>query len=389
MDNPLISIIMPLKNNERYFPNAIKSVFDQEYDNWELIIMEGISDDNTGKLADSYANNNSKVKVFHIDERMYESTNLGISKANGDYITVLNSDDKLMPDALRMAAEYIQKYDIDLFFFPVEVIACDETQNYLYDCSSDILNFMPQEIVIIGKENVRRNWTNLFFSGLMQNQLNVYRKSTVKDIRFRNDYYGADYLFNIDVLPKIESIAYYPKFFYEFYMYQTSDKMNASIGKYYDYIFDMYNECYNRTMTVFVNNNCENPTFKKLLRETRIKDFHEEIESYKLDSCYLTPIDKVLLIFKHASYLKDIYAAEGRYDELENEVLNNCYEHISKMESISGISEEMASLLLGIIELVETEDKNKDEVDIKRIYQMVMNYYNPAHVGFTKLKKLI
>lgn len=203
LNEVLISIIMPVRDNERLFPNAVKSVLDQSFQDWELIIVEGRSTDNTAKLADDFAASDQRIRTFHIDEWMYESTNIGIYEAKGSYVAVLNSDDLLMPDALQRAAENIYAYDVDVYLFAVANFECDLQQNILSSEADDTIARMPKGFVIRDKAEIKKNWVNLLNTGLLNNQLNVYKKELVADERLRNDIFGADYYFNLTLLPKI------------------------------------------------------------------------------------------------------------------------------------------------------------------------------------------
>ena len=92
------SIIMPVYNNERYFPLAVESIEKQDYDHYELIIIDDGSTDKTGDIADALSKNNLHIKVVHQENQwIYSSCNNGLALAPGDYIFILNSDDRLMP----------------------------------------------------------------------------------------------------------------------------------------------------------------------------------------------------------------------------------------------------------------------------------------------------
>ncbi|MCR4757886.1 MAG: glycosyltransferase, partial [Butyrivibrio sp.] len=213
---PLISVVMPVKDNERFFPKAVESILNQEYKNWEFIIVEGMSSDKTSVLADDYAKSDERISVIHADEWIYESLNLGISEAKGDYITFLNSDDLLMPDALLTAANYIKCFGTEMFLFAVNTTECDKDQKILTQDADKVIEYSKDPFVVEGDAECRRSWESIMRAGLLNNQLNVYKKSVIKDIRFRNDIFGADYFFNLQVLPKAHSFAYYPKCLYRF-----------------------------------------------------------------------------------------------------------------------------------------------------------------------------
>ena len=91
--NPLVSILMPAYNSEEFISQAIDSVLNQTYATWELIIADDGSKDETRKIINSYSD--ERIKCFHNNENKgyLKTWNRLISKANGEFITFLDSDD--------------------------------------------------------------------------------------------------------------------------------------------------------------------------------------------------------------------------------------------------------------------------------------------------------
>ena len=90
---PLVSVIMPAYNGEKYIGAAIESILNQTYDNFELVIIEDKSTDNTLKVIQEY--NDSRISLFlnSSNRGIAYSTNLGIAKSKGEYIALLDDDD--------------------------------------------------------------------------------------------------------------------------------------------------------------------------------------------------------------------------------------------------------------------------------------------------------
>nr|WP_297703719.1 glycosyltransferase [uncultured Butyrivibrio sp.] len=88
------SIIIPVYNVERYINKAITSVLEQEYDDYEVILVDDGSTDSSGKVCDDVAEKHDKFKVIHQDNSgLSAARNIGISNAHGEYIILLDSDD--------------------------------------------------------------------------------------------------------------------------------------------------------------------------------------------------------------------------------------------------------------------------------------------------------
>jgi glycosyltransferase involved in cell wall biosynthesis len=89
------SIIMPAYNAEKYIQKSIESVLDQSFANWELIIIDDLSKDNSKKTIESFAKKDKRIKpIFkEFNSGSADSRNMGIEKAIGKYIAFLDSDD--------------------------------------------------------------------------------------------------------------------------------------------------------------------------------------------------------------------------------------------------------------------------------------------------------
>ena len=103
-DNNLISIIMPTYNCAKYIGLSIESVLVQTYSNWELIIVDDFSSDNTKESINIYLND-KRIKYIKLDENKGAALarNKAIEVANGDYIAFLDSDDIWNKNKLKKA----------------------------------------------------------------------------------------------------------------------------------------------------------------------------------------------------------------------------------------------------------------------------------------------
>ena len=89
---PLVSIIMNCHNGERFLKEAITSVYDQTYSNWEIIFWDNFSSDKSAEIAMSY---DERVKYFFNQNKtsLGEARNLAMNKASGKYVCFLDCDD--------------------------------------------------------------------------------------------------------------------------------------------------------------------------------------------------------------------------------------------------------------------------------------------------------
>lgn len=101
---PKISIITIAYNSEKTIEQTIKSIVSQSYPHKEYIIVDGLSTDNTLNIVNSYAHKIDCI-ISERDNGISNAFNKGISKATGDLIVLINSDDELLPEALQLVAD--------------------------------------------------------------------------------------------------------------------------------------------------------------------------------------------------------------------------------------------------------------------------------------------
>lgn len=90
---PLVSVIMPAYNGEKYIGDAIESILNQTYDNFELIIVEDKSTDHTLDVIHGYEDSRISLYLNECNRGIAYSTNLGIEQSKGKYIALLDDDD--------------------------------------------------------------------------------------------------------------------------------------------------------------------------------------------------------------------------------------------------------------------------------------------------------
>lgn len=92
--NPLISIIVPVYNGDKYLSRCVDSILNQTFQDWELLLVDDGSTDKSGEICDEYATKDKRVKAFHKENGGVSSArNIGLDNANGDWITFVDSDD--------------------------------------------------------------------------------------------------------------------------------------------------------------------------------------------------------------------------------------------------------------------------------------------------------
>ncbi len=112
---PLVSVIMPAYNGEKYIGAAIESILNQTYENWELIIVEDKSTDNTLDVVQKYKDSRISLYLNPSNKGIAYSTNLGITQSKGKYIALLDDDDLATEHRLEWQTDFMEEHsEIDI-----------------------------------------------------------------------------------------------------------------------------------------------------------------------------------------------------------------------------------------------------------------------------------
>lgn len=170
MNLPLISVIIPIYNVEKYLPRCIESVISQSYKNLEIILVNDGSTDNCSKICDNYLLKDSRISVIHKKNGGASSArNEGLEKVRGEYITFVDSDD------------YIHPLFVEKLFRLCEDHRCKLAQCDFEQGTEDEFNERPQKAItkIMSKENL---FDTREFKIIPCGKL--YHKSLFLDVRF-------------------------------------------------------------------------------------------------------------------------------------------------------------------------------------------------------------
>lgn len=113
---PVVSVIIPTYNRGHFIVESIRSVIEQTYKNWELIIIDDGSEDNTGEIIQRLGC--ARIRYFRINHcgRLGKVRNLGIEMASGQYIAFLDSDDLWIKDKLELQLAFLEKHEVKFSF---------------------------------------------------------------------------------------------------------------------------------------------------------------------------------------------------------------------------------------------------------------------------------
>lgn len=200
---PLISIIIPVFNTENYLSKCLDSVLSQSYIHLEVIIVDDGSFDNSGKICDEYAIKDKRIKVIHKENGgVSSSRNVGIEKANGEWLMFVDSDDELSHSCIETLSKgFDTKYDMIIGGYELT----DEAGNTTYTINrNDVFVWDVNQCL-------RDVYRSAFFSynGYCFNRLFRHRIIKANNLCFNETIYSReDGLFLVQYLLKCSNLAY-------------------------------------------------------------------------------------------------------------------------------------------------------------------------------------
>jgi glycosyltransferase involved in cell wall biosynthesis len=147
-----ISIIVPVYNAEKYLPQCIGSILSQTVTDFELLLIDDGSSDRSGKICDEYSRNDFRIRVFHKENSGVSSArNFGIDKAQGEWITFVDSDDWLATNFLEQMLNKARELNVDAVFCNCYYVFENEavqkiiyTENTIEDGKSMLKRFLTR-----------------------------------------------------------------------------------------------------------------------------------------------------------------------------------------------------------------------------------------------------
>ncbi|MBP4141193.1 glycosyltransferase family 2 protein [Flavobacterium sp. P4023] len=201
MKNPLVSIITPAFNSEKYITESIQSVLNQTYQNWEMIIVDDASSDATISIIEEFIKKDNRIKIckHHENAGTGIARNTALNETSGKYIAFLDADDVWKPTKLEKQVHFLQINKIPFTFSFYEII----------DENGKALNKRIESPLIL-------SYQQLFFCNYVGNLTGIYDvdyfgKISISSIRKRQDWMlWLRILQKIKSAPVIpESLAYY------------------------------------------------------------------------------------------------------------------------------------------------------------------------------------
>lgn len=230
---PLVSIIIPVYKSENFIANAVASVQKQSFTDFEILLIDDGSPDNSLSVCNDLASSDSRIKVFHKENGgLCSARNLGIANATGKYIAFLDHDDEYMDGYLEDNISLIEKYNADVVKFGRinKVWTTKEDFKLVHEIKFNRIPNLKDGVAYFDKKGIADSfckfrdavktmyiWDGIYSSALIKNN----------NLRFDEGYrYGhEDNRFNLDVFEHAESAVFNNK---EYYLHNYDFNISTS-----------------------------------------------------------------------------------------------------------------------------------------------------------------
>ena len=201
MDNPLVSIITPSFNSEKFIAETIESVQNQTYQNLEMIIVDDSSKDQTAAIIEQFVANDSRIQFFQLEKNSGAgiARELALSKAKGNYISFLDADDLWKPLKLEKQLQFLKENKLHFTFS-------------FYDCIDEDGNVLNKRV----EAPLNLSYRQLFFCNYIGNLTGIYEVNYFGKIAISTTRKRQDWMVWLTILKKVktakpvpESLAFY------------------------------------------------------------------------------------------------------------------------------------------------------------------------------------
>lgn len=203
-DKPLVSVLVPVYNYEKYLPKCLDSLVNQTYENLEIILIDDGSTDKSGEICDAYAEKDARIVVRHKENGGIGSAyKMAFEMCTGDYIAFVDSDDYLDLQSYEKQVDIALKTDADIV----------ESGEYMVGLDGKIRStFQLQEDAILGNEEVMIDY--LVRNTLTPLGMKFCKAELYKGIIIPSVSVGIDEIISIQVMLKAKKVVKTDEVFY-------------------------------------------------------------------------------------------------------------------------------------------------------------------------------
>ena len=261
MDNsyPVFSIIVPIYNTANYLHRCIDSILSQSFTDFELILVDDGSTDNSGEICDIYVKQDDRIKVFHKkNEGVSIARNVGLENVRGEWIVFVDSDDWVEVNWLEVVNQKINLINADLYTFGIRRLS-DKTIYYEYLPP----NIVEENITFIKSKHYKHTGCTYVFNNLIIKEWSIKFPVELKR--------AEDQAFLLKYISKCKSVSLIDNVLYNYY-----DNPASVVNQAVDNSWAVSNIVAANDFLLF----CQSSDVKELFYEQPVKQLYEDFFVY-------------------------------------------------------------------------------------------------------------
>ncbi|WP_338778803.1 glycosyltransferase [Metabacillus sp. FJAT-52054] len=251
-EQPLLSIIVPVYNVEKYLAKCLDSIIDQTYSNLEIIVVNDGSKDKSKLICNDYALKDKRINVIHKENGGLSSArNTGLEIATGKYIGFVDSDDWIDSDMYETLLSSATKFNSD-------IVEC----NVRYVYKNKIEENVSGETIVCDNKAALSYFLSdyKYFKPMVCNK--IFHRNIFKSLRFKEGYIHEDGFFTYKALYKAEKVVYTAVAKYNYLQNRDGSIMDAKFSMSRLVILEAFKE-----RTLFFEENGDNKLANKSMDE--------------------------------------------------------------------------------------------------------------------------
>lgn len=202
MEQPLISVVVPIYNGEKYLEECIDSIAKNDYKNIEIIIVDDGSADNSLKVANKLSQSDKRIKVIHQENAGVSSArNKGLANAKGEYITFIDTDDFIVKDYISYYYNLIKENNVEIALTPMPRKFNEQTKNDIPIKEQDSIEIWS------GKETAKQM---LYYNIVIAPWNKMISMKLIKDNNLQFDTslaFGEGFNFSMDCFQRAKKVV--------------------------------------------------------------------------------------------------------------------------------------------------------------------------------------
>ena len=319
VSNPLISVVVPVYNAEKYLDKCIESIINQKYSNLEIILVDDGSKDNSLGLCKKYAKNDKRIKVIPKENGgVSTARNVGIEAASGDFIAFIDSDDYIDENMYFNMIQKASEYECDIVMCDCYKVNCDKKEVFTHDIRSGFYNKEQLYSEYFGKllmlDSINypptvSNWLMLISADIIKDNKLKYKEGIKfsEDLLFGSQvmYYANSFYYlkgecyyNYTNNPTSVTNTYYEKKWDNFMKLYKEKKAFFEMRKDFDFSKQIY-YCllffvYNSIINIYESNKSISDKKKDILKILNNKEVRHMFDNININSLNLSKKQKLI-----------------------------------------------------------------------------------------------